>query len=694
MDAVYTLYKTGDQRLQQVKETYTALLGAASINFVSYQAQSPTTSTITWTVVPPSTTTVFQKAPMLDLTCIFVFFVQQTTYMDPSGVPLAKYGRDWAFAAASPVNALVNSWSIQLNNTNVQAQKVTLNDTLHCIRTPDQRASDTVTYRTPAYASWDDADGTTQGLGSFADMQGEGDVPPGAYEVTFMGCLQENNSTLEPLPSNFANATGTYFARSTEQAVVGNIQVSYVCGQPVTSLATASGPATDIVPLPTQWNGTISKAALGWSPAPLPVPIYARVRLIDVVMCSPFGFDYMDTFKSVGFFGVASLQFTAQMTTAVLARSIQGCAQYGCILYGPNAVLIAGVAGTAPGYPATVVPAYTQLPSSNPTDQQLISILSASILFTYISPMQYAVLPEQNIMPMMQQQYYPQTIQILNLAPQLGPGLPLPTPSVTFNSMTFPAIPDLILISVRPDPTTMAPNEADWCCTFPDQPFTQFNFANNPAILSGVQSFQLSQICRKNGVRDSLAVMGGSGGTGYMMSNGRKVVAGGAPLALRPGLDFPLPEGSSPGTNGQVQMNFNMKFNAPGLWKGRKYICLVTAIMKGYFITAAGTSRIILVGLENTQILGASPGPDTHSTSHLIGGALSGGGTDWTGLFNKGMNLYKTYAPAAKDAYSAGRNLYDKYKAATPASAPVAVGSGMSGGSFGTKRSMTDRLCM
>lgn len=693
MDAVYTLLKTGDKRLQQVKESYTAMLGAASINFVQYTSQAPTTSTVTWTVVPPSTTTVFQKSPMLDITCLFVFFVQQTTYMDPNGVPLAKYGRDWAFAAASPVNALVNSWSIQLNNTNIQAQKVTLNDTIHCIRTPDQRASDTVTYRTPAYASWNDADGTTQGLGSFADMQGEGDIPPGAYEVTF------TDGQGKPLNSQ---AQMTYQPRAADASLTnwgwdpsqtGQMTIKVVSGQPVTDISYASGPATDVVQPLSTWNGTDKTvAAIGFSIVPLFIPMYVQVRLIDVVMCSPFGFDYMHTFDTVGFFGVASMQFNAQLTTAVNARSIQGCSNHGCILLGPNAVVIAGAIVTPSGQAPTIGPVYKKMQQSNPTDQQLVAITQASIWFTYISPMQYAVLPEQNIMPMAQLVYYPQIVTSkTNTGPVIAGG-PLTLSTVNFNSVTFPAVPDLIFISVRPNVVGQAPDEADWSCTFPDQPFTQFNFANNPAILSGVQAFQLSQISRKNGLRDSLAVLGGSTGSGYLMSNGRKCVAGGGLIVLRPGLDFPLPEGASPGTNGQVQMNFNLQFLSPGSYPGRDYVCLVTAVMKGFFITAAGTSRLILVGLENSQVLAAPPGPDMHSTAHLLGGSMAGGGVDWGGLFNKGMNMVKTYGPVAKEAFSTGKNLYDKFKDAS------SQGSGLAGGAIhrlaGAKRSMTDRLCM
>lgn len=386
-------------------------------------------------------------------------------------------------------------------------------------------------------------------------MQGEGDLNPGAFEITY------TDSVGTPLSGN-----GTY-------AVPGGNAVTYVTGRPVASTAT---------------NGAGGGA---W--------IFFTVRLVDVLMCSPFGFNYEESFRETGLYGISSLLFTLTLDTPNNARLLQSTSTQPYSMY-------------TFGYNGHV---------TNP-------VSNAQLWFTYLSPSIQSTLPPRSISSLCNIQYF-QSSAITTGSNQVNDGTALNRGIVTFSAVTFSNVPDVFLISVRPVNNSYGTaysynTESDWCCTYPDGAFQQFTFANQSGLFAGFPSHSLTQMSRNNGSKASLAQYGGAGGTGYFMSGGQKTIAGGSVLVIRPGIDFPLPTGVTVGSTGQCQLSFQLQFNAPGTngtgATTRKFVCTVSALSSGYFITENGVSRQLLVGLDEATVLAAPEGPDRYLTSKLVGG--------------------------------------------------------------------------
>ena len=555
-DQIFTVTRSTDPRLKQGSHSFNAALGASAITQVITKCQQPSTSTLSISVIPSSPQTVIQRAPIFDATLnvSLTFNLIQAQTID---APLVVWGRDFALARAAPLGQLVSSWNITINNAAVQQQNIPLPDLLHFLEGAKGRTGHGTTFRTPVYANWDDAFGTTYGLGSVADMQ-DGDIGPGGFDFVFTA----PNGT--PLSGS-----------STYTDDLGNT-IKYVNGIPVVTAAlNPAGPGV----VGADFN------------------VYILIKLRDTIMCSPFGFSYEQSLRETGLHGISSMLFQATLTTPAAARLFQGAMSAGVRLksqqWPPNA--------TKGGIP------------------------EANITTMYLSPSVQSQLPERSIVSLCNLQYYQTTTDIGSFCTAVPPydGAPLSTGVVTFPAVSFSNVPDMLIISVRPQipSTSQDPfyfTNADYQCTWGDNAIQQFVFANQRGLFAGQTSLTLACMSRNNGCKASLAQYGGANGTGYFISNGRRTVAGGAPLAIRPGIDFPLPPGVSVGSTGQVQFNFQMQVNVPQ--PNLPYVCTVIAVSSGYFVTENGVSRQVLVGLDQATVLGAQEGPDRYLTSKLIGG--------------------------------------------------------------------------
>ena len=609
---MFQVTRSTDPRLVDTAHTFCATQGASAISVVKIGAASASNTVLTYSVIPPSPQVVIQKAPLLDLTVFLqINVVQQQTMAtgaagDDPGVPLAVWGRDIALARSFPLGQIVSSYNIQINNAAVQQQNASLPDLAHVLETPRSRSMRGATSRTPLYASWDDAYGTTFALGSEADNQGDGDLGPGAFDVEY--CDGNGNTLWELAAGGLTSYT------------VGTVVVPFVNGIPYTSF---NNKANTLWPAPG---------------APLPakiIPIFIKMRLVDVVMCSPFGFSYMETFKETGMYGISSLLINATLTDPNTARLIQNCTTNGCVMV-PGGV------------------------SFTPNSSGKGGVTSANIWMTYLSPSIQSTLPLRSVVSLCNLQYFQVTTPVLSHT-ITGDGALLPKDVLNFQSVTFSNVPDVFLISVRPSPGTMAPSEADFCCTFPDLAMVQFQFANQSGLFAGWNSAALTMMSKDNGSKASVSQYGGLSGSGYFMSNGLRTIAGGSVLVIRPGVNFPLPTGVSVGSTGQCQLNFQLAFNAVGSWgtpvgsatAGRSYVCTVTALSSGYFVTENGVSRQLLVGLDEATVLGAPEAPDRYVTQKLVGGSWFStlGSFAKNALANKDQIL-----EAAKGLYNGAKN--------------------------------------
>ena len=601
-----------------------------------------------------------QKCPLLDVLLTFQLLVCQSdgsgvgpnsfVAADPNYAPFAVWGRDIALAAAAPLGRLVNSYNIQINNAAVQQQNVSLPDLTHLLEGPNGRACHGSTYRTPLFASWDDAAGSLWGLNaSGLELLGEGDVGPGAYNFTYTfanGKALDNSSTVK-----WFNASST--AGSTTPSALTD--TAYVNGRPCS------------------WPSGAGQVHA----------VFVQIRVIDAINCSPWAFNYDRSFQETGLYGISSLTVQAQLSAASAVRLIQGCSVAGNILV-----------------PATATTTYALAPTGwvgNSGDLVAgvnAGVQNAQITLSYLSPSIQSILPARSISTLCNLQYFQQTVAAsTQISGTFEDGRTQFVGNCIFPSVTFSNIPDLIMISIRPAPSTMQPSEADWQATFPDQAFSQFTFANLSGVFAGWPASALINMSRNNGSRSSIAQYGGTDGSGFLIANGRRTVAGGAPLLIRPGVDFPLQPGSSVGTTGQVQLNFQLKFNTP---VKRDHVCTVTAISSGYFVTDNGVSRQLLVGLDEDTVLKAPMDMDRFAAQRLCGGGLHGhlglAATHGRTMMEDLINKVKEHAA---EGYKKARSAYGSGGMAGSGMTGAGFGASSYDGSAGSKRyatSLAERL--
>lgn len=630
-EEIFTVTKSEDPRLTQPAHSFCAAQGASAISIVQVAAATQSASNWTFSIIPPSPQVGIQKCPLLDATLTFQVVCVQSDGsgvngnsiipMDPNFAPFAVWGRDIGIGRAAPLGQLVSAFNITINNAAVQQQNVPLPDLVHVLEGPKGRAGHGTMMRTPFTASWDDARGSLWSLGaSGASMLAEGDVGPGAYNVVY--CDDQGNELAGIRQPGQVQGSGWYPYNSVT-GTPDKFSTFFQNGVPVTSPIGA-----------------------GYAHA-----IYVRVRLVDAVMCSPLGFNYDTSFKETVLYGISSMTIQAQLTTGSVARIIQNDTTSGCIMVNQFNL----------GTPGLQMPTAFQGTSgdlqnvANNATGNNSAVKDVKIWMTYLSPSIQSTLPPRSIATLCNLQYFQQRTSggLLNTG---IPGITLSTQQINFQSVTFSNVPDLICISIRPDPLTMTASDADFCCTIPDSGIQQFVFANQSGLFSGWTAEALNQMSRNNGSRASLAQYGGSEGKGMVTVSGQKVAAGGSILLIRPGVDFPLPTGVTVGSTGQVQLSFTINFNATGSYVTagpRVYICTVTAISSGFFVTDNGVSRQLLVGLDEQTILNAPLGPDRFMAQRLAGGAFH------HGMSNGGNGLWDKLKSWGAKAASVGHHVME-----------------------------------
>lgn len=657
---VFTVVRSSDPRLVSVAHTFSAQTGASAISNVSVNAASNSNTVLTYSIIPPSPQVVIQRSLMLDLVVYLQVNVLQVgmatagsdyTYtrdpvqpnQEPMGIPLAVWGRDIAVARAYPLGQIVQSYNIAINNAAVQQQNASLPDLAHLIETPRSRASRATTSRVPIYASWDDAWGTAWSLGSLADMQGDGDMGPGGFNMFY--CDPAGN----PLITQ-GDTTGNHRGQGQYTVSIGgrNVTVPFAYGQPYTCAANAStgagGLTTNIAPGTNFDNDGATKII---------VPIFIGMRMRDVVMCSPFGFNYQDTFRDPGMYGISSMLINATLSDPNTTRLVQNCTSNGCIMV---------PLGSGGGV------------SFTPAGGTQSGVTQAKMWMTYLSPSITSTLPPRCVTPLCNLQYFQQALN-LSTQPALDTdGKALPTGSVNFSAVTFSNIPDVFVFSCRPLPNFQAGSEADYQGTLGDRAIQSFIFANQSGLFAGFSSLMLAEMSRDNGSKTPLSVYS-SDGSGYCMSAGKLTCVGGAPLVMRPGKDFPLPTGVAVGSTGQCQLTFQITYNLPGAQGPsggaiqRNFQETVTALSSAYFVTEQGVSRPLQVGLDEATVLGAPEGPDRYVTSKLAGGSF------FSSLGSFGSAARNALSNAGKYA-DIGRQAYEGFKNRDPGAMLAAARSG------------------
>ena len=704
--AVFSLFRSLDARISPKDADYTAPTGAASITMVEQKLQQVNNNTQTFTVTPPSAGCVIQKNVMYVMNATVEFTSSAwkqvgdgsgpTPYIRsiPNGALFPVYGQDFAIAEANPLNALVTNWQCQINNATVQFNNQGNQDLVHLMTTPAERASKGVTTRTPLFASWDDGYGTTQGIGTLAELQGSGDVPPGAYEIQWV------------LPTGWTTVWGFYLITA---AVVGPVPVAAVYGWVQTGLNLSKGtplgpigmspPGGDVytqaigikkgldnaqlpiallydsssntTPTPTPNAVGISVPNGGSAPAGLPcIPLFfqpaniplgiaaAHVSqyafnstLVDTMQCPPFGWTVESGYLDQGMWGVNNMLITAQLTDPGQARWLQGTRRGG-------------------------------MQSLNYTSWQSNA---ASLWFTYLSPSTTTleVLPPRCVLPQMYKQV---TTYSDNTTVQPGAFNTVTVPSYTFSTVS-----DVLMISVRPtysagnilpDGQTSATSvpfyETSFCATFPSQAFSQFQYANIPGVLSNLAAHQLVSMSRKNGSTASVAQYGGLVGSGLMMLSGVPTYSGGSVILLRPGTDFALPMGISPGSMGNIQLQYTLQFRNQGS-RAAVFTVTTTSLSTGFFVLDNGAARQVMVGLNSKALMSADLTQDQLAISQLTGGGFLGTLASFAAKHLGGIGRRMAKGAASGAANGAANGMFGHSGHGEEPHGGATAGSGMGG---------------
>lgn len=690
---LFKLSKSLDARLVPEQAGFNAPEGALAISSVEVKLNQANENTHTFPVTPPSSGCVIQKAPEYRMSGWVNFeaggfskitgstqptpITTGVSYVGqvPTGVLFPRLGVDFAIAAPNPLNSMVQNWQCNINNASSQYNNTGIRDIQQMLTTAAKRAGRGVTYKQPLFARWDDAFGTTNSLGSVSDLQGDGDVPPGAYEVAF--CAPANATNW----FQFANNTWSRIGRPAQYTLLSAIAATYPLATALAYDTTdwVAGPnpiLPSLVPsftsvgFTTILSSTIKNVGVGGNGA-IGLPyllnntyvataadqqngyiypdrrLYAlRFVVIDTVQCPPFGFDQELSYEEQGLWGVTSMLFTAQLGTPGTARWLQGTRRGG-------------------------LSALNYLSWKCET---------ASLWFQYLSPAQTSasLLPPRCTLPLMYKQNTTFDSQDIVLPGQ--------DKSISVPSYTFSQVSDVLLISVRPqnnvdwrpdasdsDKTMGVPfYETDVVAAFPDLAFPQFQYCNMTAILTNLSAQQLVAMSRKNGVEASVSQFGGIAGSGQMMSGGVQVSMAGAVCAIRPGIDFPLPAGVTPGAMGNVQIQYTIRV-LNQCDRPVKYTVSTTSLSSGFFVMDNGAARLTLVGILPAALSTADKGMDHFAVTKLCGGGFLSTLGSWAGKAWKHRKAIAEFAGNAK-------NVYDKV---TGDDAPTGSSMGVAGSSMG-----------
>lgn len=592
---VYELNKTDDPRLTAEEQVYSVFRGGSSVNNTAFMNPTNSNYNLVIPVLPPSVGTVFSRAVILEVELNNAIDYVQSPSMsvgkgvaalipDPlvdtwpyqAGVPLVQPGC-LALAASHPIGQMFQSWTVQVNSASTQEQSVPHQAMVHLLENSEQRNGCGTTTRFGKLASWDDAYGTTMGLGSYGDDQADGDSPPGAYP--FKWC----DSAGTPLVGD-----GWYSTMPNTPAVAaggGFYPWSGVTLPPI-------GATYTLVPFKNGMPYTCAENAEGAVGGGRTITVFVKQMLIDPVWCPPFGLSARAAFDQGGMYGVSSMLFQGVIADPQQARLWQCSTVNGASI-------------------RPAVGAVRWMPN--------IGVNRAALWFTFLNPNMQNELPVRNVVPMCTTQFFQQSIAV-------PPGNSAGQTTFTFNNVTFAVVPDYFLIDVAPTPANQLPNESFWHGTYKTGAINNFTFANQPGLFGGFSSFMLTLMSKSNGSRASVLQYGGADGTGLVNVNGALTRTAGSILVIRPGKDFPLPPGTSVGSAGQCQLSFQLTFqHPPTASSGAQYTCTVTSLIKTYFVTEEGVSRIVQVALDEAAVLAAPKGGDTTHAAGLVSGGLMGG---------------------------------------------------------------------
>jgi hypothetical protein len=551
-----------DSRILQSKPKFAVEKGPLSLTNVPYRAITATSSQQTFNIIVPSESVFVDRA--VDWSTWVYGQVDVTTdaAFTAANNPICVYGRDVALAPY-PLHQLCATMSATINDTTTV---VNTNDVLtQLLRLQDykkHRKIKTCPNMLDKYLAYPtDLGFTNSPLDGFEHENNVDEKPNGSW-----GQFQwTNHLGAVPDPSAAEVTIAAENGNPTAYKLRGGVPV-----------ASATGAAATF-------------------------RLWFRFRSTERLLISPFIFAD-DHQISTGLFGVQNIQ---------LLMNFQNPAAGGRLLRTAS-ITANGNTKTFSNVGFNTTYAGASAPFEN-----------AQVNIQYLTPSLDVPLPAKSIVPYMDYPRYISQPAGTTIGITKASDVTTST-SIQSQTITLPAIPDLLIIYVRPQAITSTA-VGDWLL-----PITNIsvNFDNFAGLLSSHSQEQLYRMSVQNGLEMDWDQWRGY--ASYSTSTnalappatiasglaGNSVALTGGPLVLKPGRDIVLQAGQAPSLVGNFTLQFNLQvqnFSGAAVTNAQVF---VIAVNSGYFETIKGSSRIIKGVLTEQDILSAPLGPGS-SEAHM-----------------------------------------------------------------------------
>jgi hypothetical protein len=540
-------------------------------------------------------------------------YLQVTAYTQPGvNTTSIRLGRDVSLNSF-PLHRLINVVNGTINNQNVSFNCDVLNEVLALV--DDDRNKIVRTCPTSTEYFLDKADEAVTGMSTIGGAElitNRADRTNGAYPRVW-----------------FTLANGTI----PTGVVPVQIGVTNVAVNPV------DGSLVPVAP------------AVFWAPNTA-ITFYIKFTSTEKFLLSPLIFSEMCD-RDTGIFGLNNVLLTLNMAQPSFNAQL-----------GRTLALGSALLNTAPG--STNIIAY------NTTAPQVFQ--GSVINVQFLDPNWEAPLPSRSMVPYMDYSRYLSRVTGTTL-PAYSAVDPTAHTLIPTQTITLPFIPDILLLSVRPE------NYADGTqgsFTFPIDSIS-LQWANRSGLLSSHTPEQLYMMSQSNGLKQTYEEWIGLATSARYASNYGKVPLTGGMLVLRPGIDFVLEPGQAPGMVGNFvfQANIYVRNQLPTAWADPLRVC-VLAVNSGFFATVYGSSTIMRGVLDPADVISKGAVSVTQSTlQRMIGGGWMDGAKRFFSNAASGK-----YNDQAKKAWELGKALHGAYKQ-TQGGMDV-DGGARSGGGYGS----------
>jgi len=625
-----------DSRIVQSRPKYAVEKGALSLTNAPFNAIAATSSQHTYNIYVPSENVYVDRGVEWSST-VFMSMVAGLSVQPPQTTPIAQWGRDVALCAF-PLNSLCSTLTATINDTTsvINSQDV-LKEVLRLTDYKKNRLQRTCPTMLDRYASYNDCAGAVNNpLAGYESQTDYAETPNGAFINVIYTDPQGN-----PLPAPSAPVGGVTppaFAGANYISLNGTPCVpydwlpgsTYPAGSLVVSggtIWTAVTAVVGVAPVAPAWLNTGNVVGT-------PFQLYFRWGSTEKLVLSPFVFSDCHEWDT-GLFGINNIQLI--MNLQAPSRIIRNTSKFGCSV-------------SAIQYNAT---------SSSG------AFANSRVNCQFLTPSLDVPLPPKSVVPYME---FPRYITAYQGAP-IAPGS---VAQIQSQTITLPQIPDLFIIYVKPNPTTLTPRDGDYyfpVATSADgvtAPLT-VNFDNFSGLLSSQTSEQLYSMSVHNGLdmdwntwsgaahMGSALQQGSLGGSSQNFGGGAcgRVPLVGGLLVLKPSQDITLQTGQAPSLVGNFTFQFNLQIkNTTAVSQSGVQLFVITA-NSGFFESIRGSSRIIKGVLSEQDIISAPLAP--HGTRDMLARYVGGAGmfSNLANVLSKAKEVYN----ATKPGVSAIKNM-------------------------------------